>query len=248
MPVPSRVLTLVILFVCMGALPTVGLAQFEFEKAPINYNTAKVDDAIFQLKQKMESGKVQLTWDEKRGWLPSLLENLNISDKSQTMVFTKTSLQLNRISPSNPRALYFNDDAYVGYVPGGDIVELSAVDPKLGAIFYSIEQKQGKTAIVRDQSQCMTCHGTNRTKDVPGYLVRSVYPSASGHPRYEMGTVTTDHRTEFRKRFGGWYVTGQHGNLRHRGNAIAQKTQPAIDFEKGANQDSLPVRVKPKIT
>lgn len=234
--------------VCSVALlsATSAVGQFEFENAPISYNDAEVSDAIFQLKQKLVQGSANLEWDDRRGWLPSLLDQLEISDSSQLLVFTKTSLQLNKISPGNPRAVYFNDDTYVGFVPGGDIIELSAVDPKLGAVFYSIEQNADRSMISRDRSQCMTCHGTNKTQDVPGYLVRSVYPSGSGHPRYEMGTVTTDHRTDFRKRFGGWYVLGKHGDMRHRGNVIASKTQPAIDFEKGANLTELPARIKSK--
>jgi len=221
-------------------------AQFEFDKEPLNYKTAEVDDAVFQLSKKLEQGLLKLEWDENRGWLPSLLKHLNITDSSQTLVFTKTSLQLNKISPSNPRAIYFNDETYVGFVPGGDFIELSAVDPNLGAIFYSIQQQIEQPYIARDQSRCMTCHGTNKTQGVPGYLVRSVFPSESGHPHYEMGTITTDHRTDFKERFGGWYVTGNHGEMRHRGNAIAKKNDPPIDFETGANLVRLPDRIKTK--
>ncbi|MEZ6093543.1 MAG: hypothetical protein R3C03_04795 [Pirellulaceae bacterium] len=83
-----------------------------------------------------------------------------------------------------------------------------------------------------------------QNQNVPGYLVRSVYPDVDGQPIYSLGTVTTDHTTSFSERFGGWYVTGDHGEMRHRGNAIAKAdiNQP-IEFEHGANQLELPRNV-----
>lgn len=46
------------------------------------------------------------------------------------LVFSKTSLQINPISPSNPRALYFSANAYVGWVPGG-MIEAIVFDKNL---------------------------------------------------------------------------------------------------------------------
>ena len=56
---------------------------------------------------------------------------------------------------------------------------------------------------------------------MPGLYVGSVYPNPSGRANIHLGTVVTDHRTAFDERWGGWYVTGTHGALRHRGNAVA---------------------------
>jgi len=67
--------------------------------------------------------------------LDRLLDEFSVPVESQVLVFTKTSLQRNRIHPSNPRALYFSEDAYIGYVPGG-ILELTLHDPDLGIVFY----------------------------------------------------------------------------------------------------------------
>jgi hypothetical protein len=126
-------------------------------------------------------------------------------------------------------------------VPGGEIIEISSVDDQLGAVFYSIDQREIESPqINRDHSQCMTCHGTSKTKNIPGYLIRSVFASASGQPHYSMGSTTTDHRTEFKQRFGGWYVTGDHGDMKHRGNKIARRDpSDAFDWEQHANIDSL---------
>lgn len=62
---------------------------------------------------------------------------LKVSPKSQMLVYSKTSLQRNCISPRTPRALYFNDDVYVGYCQGGDVLELSVVDPDLGTVLHA---------------------------------------------------------------------------------------------------------------
>ncbi len=226
------------------------LGQSKFDREPVRYQATQPNDAVWKLKRRLESESTKLKWDSKQGWLPDLLEKLEIDSHSQNLVFSKTSLQTRHISPSNPRAIFFNDDIYIGYVPGGDLIEISAVDDQLGAVFYTIKQVKPKAdefpVIRRDENQCLTCHETSKTRDVPGYLVRSVFPSASGHPHYGMGTTTTDPTIEFKKRFGGWYVTGSHGKLRHRGNVIAKKSATSpVDFEAGANRESLPKTVDP---
>ena len=216
-------------------------AQLEFEGAPIHYATAPVSDPVAQLQQKLDRGDAALKWDEKHGWLPSVLYQLDISQSSQLLVFSKTSLQLRRIMPSRPRALYFNDETYIGWVQRGDVVEVSTVDPRQGAIFYTLKQQiTDSPKFVRDRGQCLICHASSRTKGVPGHLVRSVYPSRDGQPHFGLGTITTDHATPFEKRFGGWYVTGTHGDMRHLGNAIADDNRKdPIDPEPGANLASL---------
>lgn len=219
----------------------VASAQLEFEGAPINYESAPVDDPISRLQQKLDAGQAKLTWDGRHGWLPSVLEQLKIPQSSQLLVFSKTSLQLRRIMPSRPRALYFSDDTYIGWVQRSDVLEISTVDPKQGAIFYTLKQQIDESpTFTRDRGQCLICHASSRTKGVPGHLVRSVYPSRDGQPHFGLGTITTDHSTPFEKRFGGWYVTGDHGDMRHLGNAIAEDNRKdPIDPEPGANLATL---------
>jgi len=220
-------------------MPDAGLV--EIERAPIHYNTTPVNDRVQQLKLRLEEGSAKLEWDGKHGWLPSVLRQLDIPMSSQTLVFSKTSLQLRRISPAKPRAIYFNDDTYVGWVQRGEVIELSAVDPVQGGIFYTLKQQQTeRPEIVRDRGDCLTCHASSKTKGVPGYLVRSVFVSDEGQPHFGLGTTTTDHSTPFSKRFGGWYVSGTHGNMRHRGNVIAREDRSnPIDPDKGANLTDL---------
>ncbi|MBI1310336.1 hypothetical protein GC176_03435 [bacterium] len=239
-----KLLTIARLPICIAFVLASGsrlLAQLEFENEPINYHTTPTTDRIARLITAIDQGKAELTWDETHGWLPSILTQLDVPRSSQTLVFSKTSLQLSRISTHRPRALYFNDDTYVGWVQRGDVVELAAVDPVQGTIFYTLAQKDHQPPdIRRDKGNCLVCHASTRTKGVPGLLVRSVFPSEDGQPHFGLGTLTTDHTTSFDERFGGWYVTGKHGSMRHRGNAIADDTkEDPIDPEPGANLSSL---------
>jgi hypothetical protein len=174
------------------------------------------------------------------------LAELEVPSSSQTLVFSKTSLQLHRISPRRPRALYFNDDVYVGYCQRGDVLELAATDPEQGAIFYTLEQSaESAPRLVRDRGNCLACHASSRTQDVPGYLVRSVFPDRSGRPKLGSGTFVSDHTSPFRERWGGWYVTGEHGAMRHMGNTICSGDEYDFDRDRGANQTELVGDVDP---
>jgi hypothetical protein len=216
-------------------------AQIDFEKPPVNYGQEVSQDPVAQLIRKMAAGEAKLEYDQRLGWLPSILESLDVDPESQVFVFSKTSLQLHKISPRTPRALYFNDDVYIGFCQYGEVVEIAATDPSLGAVFYTLDQAEDATKIVADRGQCLTCHATNRTQSVPGYLVRSVYSDFNGRPRSGTRAFVTDHSTEFSKRFGGWYVSGDHGDLRHLGNIVARdRVDPEkMDAEAGANITDL---------
>ena len=220
--------------------PSAVFAQIEFERPPINYGTAKVSDPVAILAEKMAEGSVTLAHDGHFGYLKSLLDELGISASSQSLVFSKTSLQLRRISPKRPRSLYFNDDVYVGFCQNGDVIELAATDPQQGAIFYTLSQEMTEhPTIVRDKGRCLTCHASSRTQKVPGYLLRSVFPDLAGRPKTGTGTHVTDHTSDFLERWGGWYVTGQHGNMRHMGNSIGVLDEKSFDRDSGANRNNL---------
>ncbi len=227
---------------CLCVLPNTSWAQFDFEKPPINYGEVDAHDRVAALATAIQKGEVQFKYDEHHGWLPDVLKHLQVSEQSQVLVFSKTSLQLHKISPRTPRALYFNDDVYVGWCQQGDVVELAATDPELGAVFYTMDQQaDAPPRIVRDRGQCLTCHATARTQGVPGYLIRSVYPDINGRPRTGSRTYVTDHSSPFEQRWGGWYVTGSHGTMRHLGNVRSNdRLEPELmDVEAGANQQTL---------
>ncbi len=187
-------------------------------------------DPVARLQQRLERGEVRLDYAAPGGWLQSVLKHLGVPVSSQGLVFSKTSLQSNHISPANPRAIYFNDEVYVGWIRGAELLEISAVDPDLGGIFYTLEQRPGaQPKFVRNES-CMRCHGTGNTKFVPGHLMRSVYAGTDGFINPETNSFVTDHASPFSDRFGGWYVTGQRGPLQHLGNTFFSGEVSAGEF------------------
>ncbi len=214
----------------------------DFELSPILYNEAPVDDAVARLGKLLREPDTALAWDEEHGYLPAVLEALDVPVTSQVLVFSKTSLQLHRITPRRPRAVYFNDDVYVGWCQNGDVIELAATDASQGAVFYTLAQRPERSAeIIRDRGQCITCHASSRTQNVPGYLVRSVFARRDGQPEYGSGTFLTDHTSDFADRWGGWYVSGTHGDMRHMGNEVCEigGREAELDREAGANRTSL---------
>jgi len=212
----------------------------------IQYGSTPSEDPVARLEKQLESGAAKLDYSDKDGYLPSLLKHLGINRDSQMLVFSKTSFQAPRISPKRPRAVYFNDNAAVGFVPDGDVMELIGVDPKQGVTFYTLDiEKADKPSFLRRNDQCVSCHLIPTTVNVPGLLVTSVIPSSDGSPRFPGAAVVVDSRTPLDERWGGWYVTGTSGSLVHRGNSVApHPDQPAVlDTEGKQNLTSLAGRV-----
>ncbi|MHB8969442.1 MAG: hypothetical protein ACYC3X_00950 [Pirellulaceae bacterium] len=234
----------VLLVISLWIRPAHG--QVDYELPPIDYLHAAVHDPVAQLQSRLERGEVQLTFTDGTGYLASVLQALAVPVSSQTLVFSKTSFQQAKISPRRPRALYFNDHVYVGWVQQGDVMEFSAVDPQLGAIFYTLEQQPAaKPRFVRQTQNCLVCHGSSHTEGVPGNFVRSIFPDRLGQPVLSAGTFRTDYTSPLRERWGGWYVTGTHGNQRHMGNVVLKtgSDPSALDVEAGANVVELADRV-----
>ncbi len=198
------------------------LTILSLDHPAIQYSTAPVDDPVARLDQRLASGKAKLEFrSDGLGYLPSLLENLGVNADSQMLVFSKTSIQAAKISPRNPRELFFNDEVMVGNVRGGDILEMAALDPKLGFVFYTLDVlKSDRPRMIR-RDTCLQCHQGPATLGIPGIMVGSVYPDSMGMPASRMGNPVTDDRTPIEDRWGGWYVSGTHGGMRHKGNAVA---------------------------
>jgi hypothetical protein len=191
-----------------------------YEEAPIRYGEMPGNGPVAKLQAKIDSGEVRLKFDAQHGYLPSLLQALDVPKSSQLLVFSKTSMQRTRISPKTPRAIYFNDNVYIGYIPNAPMIEVSAVDPKLGAMFYAVEQTAAyKPQLVRS-ADCLQCHGGNRSLGVPGHVVRSIGTDTSGELDSQTEVSEITHCTSIADRWAGWFVTGQHGRQTHRGNRI----------------------------
>ncbi len=221
------------------------LADDDFEHPPISYYSSQSHDAVAKLLERLQAGTDKLEADSNGSYLSSVLKALEIPKSSQCLVFSKTSMQIPYISPRTPRAIYFNDLVYVGSVEGSPIMELTAVDPQLGCVFYTLERNEQDFSIIRDRGQCLACHATTRTERVPGVIVRSIYSDKAGRPRSGSSTYITDHRSPFEHRWGGWYVIGEHGSMRHLGNifALDREDPQWVDMEQGANQIRLPSTV-----
>ncbi|MDB5346646.1 MAG: hypothetical protein JWP89_5023 [Schlesneria sp.] len=240
-------LGIVIAILLSAGSNSVELHAQDFEREPINYATATPDNPISRLRTRLDEGTSQLSFAEGPGYLKSLLAELKIPVSSQTLVFSKTSLQRHRITPRTPRAIYFNDDTYVGFCQNGDVLELSVADPQLGAVFYTLDQDATlKPHLARQVDNCLLCHGTGHTRGVPGHFIRSVYTDSVGFPVLAMGTHRIDHSSPISHRWGGWYVTGTHGEQEHRGNLIVsgkQEREP-VDNAAGQNVTDLTSRFK----
>ena len=143
-----RLSPLAIVLLAAGTLPATGQiavrnqGYIPFSDAPINYRSNDLHDPVARLEKRLEDGKALLAYEPDHGYLRSVLQLLDVPIDSQTLVFSKTSFQYPKISTAHPRALYFNDDVYVGWVQGGPIMEVASADPKLGGVFYTLEQKQ----------------------------------------------------------------------------------------------------------
>jgi hypothetical protein len=207
----------------------------------IRYQGTPPDDSVARLQRRLDRGTAKLSYRLPNGYLLSVLEHLNVPLSSQMLVFSKTSSQQPRISPATPRALYFSDSVYVGWVHGGDFLELAAVDPFQGTMFYTLEQREMQQPKFVHRQECLQCHATPNTLGVPGLLMRSVFTAPDGVPDPHADSFVTTQSSPLQQRWGGWYVTGTHGHQRHMGNAFIQdKDYPArLDREGGANLTSL---------
>lgn len=222
--------------------PTARGQELNYEGEPISYLSAPVNDRVAQLDAKLATGEVKLKRDKERGYLPAVLEALNIPSESQTLVFSKTSFQHTKISPQTPRALYFSDDVYIGWLRNSDTMEISAVDPQQGAVFYVLDQSvEDEPRFERQTHNCLACHSSSKTQGVPGHLIRSVFTDTSGQPVYNVGSFLTDHTSPMTERWGGWYVTGHDNGQKHMGNGVVRnRARPTeIDDNDGADLPDL---------
>ena len=208
----------------LGAQPI----QYELDQPPHNYGQRVPQDRFAKLRGALESGQLSPDRTSEKAYLLSLLKALNISQHTQMLVFSTTSLQLSLITPSSPRAIYFNEDVYLGYVPGGK-VEIISVDPDLGGIFYIFDfpRTAGPPRVERS-TRCMNCHAGEETKWLPGLLIKSVVPGPSGGSIESFRQELMGHAVPLAQRFGGWYLTGQGSLTNHWGNLIGRSSPQGL--------------------
>ncbi|WP_053333600.1 hypothetical protein [Gemmatimonas phototrophica] len=208
-------------------------------------DTSVSHDPIARLQAQLAAGTVTLAHDSVLGYLPALLKALDIPVSSQTLVFSRTSLQTDKITPWSPRALYFNDDVYVGYVLDSRFLEIGAVDPVKGGMFYTLSQApRARSNFQRETTTCLMCHSSKgATGGVPGFMVLSTIADRHGYPITGVHEGSTTDVTPVAQRFGGYYVTGSGP---HAGNVYATllghevhdkpafRTQFSVQFQRAA--------------
>ncbi|RBP46309.1 hypothetical protein DES53_102697 [Roseimicrobium gellanilyticum] len=193
-------------------------------------------DPVAMLWRRVAAGQTKLDTSSDKAFLGSLLRELDVPVESQVLVFSKTSLQKSLIGPATPRALYFNEECYIGWVQGGD-VEVVSSEPGGDLQYYLIHRPGPSPAQPRliRSNQCASCH-------VGGELqVQSVFTRPSGYPMGNEDRFVTSFESPLSERWGGWYVTGRHGGDFHMGN-VTTETGPkgmVLDRKQGANLESL---------
>lgn len=215
------------LFASIGvASAQLGTSSFyRLDDPAIAYSTRPPSDLVAELNEKIQQGKVQLAFDGQRGYLRAVLDALRVPVESQLAVFSKTSAQVGLINPQNPRTIFFNDSVAVAWMPGG-FIEVASHSPQQGAVFYTLAQEEtDKPSLVR-QDWCLGCHMSYPTMGVPGLLARSVSTKADGNTMPWIASKTTDHRSPFAERWGGWYVTGKSVTFEHMGDVFSKADDP----------------------
>lgn len=191
----------------------------------MRYATRDPTNRVEELRRMIGSGQAELSFEPGRGYLVSLLASLGVPASSQMLVFSGTSLQDRIISSDTPRAIYFADDVYIAWLQGSDLLEIAAFDPNLGPVFYTLRQEESDTPdFQRHTDLCLECHDTYGLTGggVPRFLIGSGPTDARGRMASHEGWMLTTDQTPLSRRWGGWYVTGTHGDQRHAGNIVVR--------------------------
>jgi hypothetical protein len=223
----QKLLTLMGLLRIIGLIGTARAAEWEpdLDSEPHRYFQRTAADRFSRRIPELAAGRLPLDRSSERAFLKSLLRALDIPESSQLLVFSNTSLQLSLINPDNPRALYFSDDLYLGYVPGGKI-EVATIDAELGAVFYIFDIPRSDSRVVVERARrCMNCHANEDTLKIPGLSVKSVAPGPGGGSLDTFHPGQSGHTQPLAERFGGWYVTGTGGFDGHWGNRMGRLYQ-----------------------
>ena len=211
--------------------PVPSALRYDTEYPLIGYGDRPTHNSIARLQERLDRREVKLKFAAARGYLDSLLRALEIDPSSQTLVYSKTSLQFDLIRAATPRAIYFNDDTYVAWIPETRIIEITTMDSALGPVFYTLQnQEPSATALFdRETSRCLTCHDTFSMMGggVPRFLFMSSPVTVAGEPLTAVISKDTTDATPISERWGGWYVTGNPDGVTHLGNIQVNGPVPA---------------------
>lgn len=210
--------------------------RYDQEYPEVRYAQSEPSSALAEFARAVNNRELRLNFHSDRGWLDATLEALGIDAASQVLVFSKTSLQIEGVTPQTPRAIYFNDEIYAAWVPGQQSIELASLDRDLGPVFYTLSQTR-RPAVERRYGVCLSCHDsmTLTGGGVPRLITGSGYVDKRGRIVGHEGWIVTSDRTPLRSRWGGWYVTGMHGEQTHLGNIAVDNIYDLEDLESLRN-------------
>lgn len=215
--------------------------------APSVADDATASNAVEALQRRLDSGALKLAWsDDGKSYVPDLLKALRIPSDSQLLVFSASSLQYDRINPETPRAIYYQDDIALGMVQNGRAIELIVSDRNSGVAFYTMNVVQAeKPRFERQTSVCIACHGYT-SRWAPGLMVGNLDTGPNGQVLNSDPARLfrlTDDRSPYDQRYGGWYITGSTGAMKHRGNVVISPDDPMTLPPGGQNILSLADRI-----
>ncbi len=198
----------------------------------IQYSSAPLSNVVDDLNRRLQDGSVRLTFEGRGGYLRSAIDALRLPLDSQLLLYSKGSLQGRLVSPSSPRALFFNDRVALGWVRDADLLEVAAHDARAGLVFYTLEQRPAERPVFEREFRCLGCHMTGDTAGIPGLLMFSSTTDPASDR--DMRILPMDHRSPYAERFGGWFVTGNSGAAGHLGNRV-----PALQGRRADDMASV---------
>ena len=212
--------------------------RYDREYPVMRYSTRNPTDRVAELQRMIARGQAELSFEPGRGYLFSLLAALDVPVSSQMLVFSGTSLQERLISAAKPRAIYFMDDVYVAWLQGSDLLEIAALDADLGPVFYTLRQEESDPPdLQRQTGLCLQCHDTYGLSGggVPRFLIGSGPTDVTGRSATHGSWRLTTDETPLSRRWGGWYVTGTHGDQVHAGNIVVRRADDGTPSGDAAN-------------
>ena len=196
-----------------------GAFRGSIDDPAISYSSGPLDNVVLDVNRRLRDGSLKFAFDARNGFLDSALEALQLPIDSQLLVFSRGILQGKLIDDQNPRAIYFNDRVALGWVRDGDVLEVAAHDATAGIVFYTLQNKTAGTPEFTRVFHCLGCHVAGDTLGVPGLLMfstsRRTGTQFDGVPRH------VDQSDPIAQRFGGWFVTGSTGSMKHMGNDVS---------------------------
>lgn len=180
-----------------------------YEHKAIQYFETVANEPVKHLDEAIDAGTANLRFDPGGfSYLRDLLKHFDINPDSQLLVFAQDSFQASVISAQWPRAIYFNDEVAVGFEPQGQYFEVSALDPKQGVMFYTLEKEPRAKPSFGRRETCLQCHQGGQTLGIPGLVISSQYIPKGAEVEHVRGGFVTDDRTPIEDRWGGWFISG----------------------------------------